>query len=357
LTTSLRWADVELGAVRANAARILEHLPRATHLFAVVKAGGYGHGAVPVARAALDGGAGSLAVSTLEEARELGRLVRAEQVLVMGGLTPAHAGAAAASGHAIGVSTRAMAQALGGGDEVVPVHMKIDTGMGRFGCLPAEAPELARFIESSPGLRLAGTWTHFATANTDVTMTRVQFDRFAGALATLDVDPGLRHACNSAGALHFPEFALDGVRAGIALYGCGWPGTRPALALRSVVTHLKTVRQGDTVGYGATWRAPGTARVATIAIGYADGVFRIRSNRGHVLIRGRRAALIGTVSMDAITADVTDVGGVEVGDVVTLIGQDGDERITAEDVGRWSGTISYEVLTSIGPRVERRYRE
>jgi alanine racemase len=336
---------------------VLAHLPKGTRLFAVVKANGYGHGAVPIARAALDGGATGLAVATLEEARELSFLVRAEHVLVMGGLTPDQAGPAASTGCSISVSSFEFARALGDRDEVIPVHLKIDTGMGRFGCSPDEAPALAKFIDESPGLRLAGTWTHFASADSDPTMTSAQFDGFIGALTRFEVDPGLRHACNSAGARRFPEFALDAVRCGIALYGCQWPGTSPVMALRSVVTQVRTLGSGDTVGYGATWRAPGRSRVATVAIGYADGVFRARSNRGHVLVRGHRAPLIGAVSMDAITIDVTDVDGVRVGDTVTLVGEEGGERIRAEDVAEWSNTISYEVLTSVGPRVERRYPE
>jgi alanine racemase len=343
--------------VRANCARILAHLPRGSRLIAVVKAGGYGHGALRVARAAIGGGATGLAVATLEEAHALGGLVDAGNVLVMGGLVVGQASAAAAGGWGIAVSSLELAAALSETEEVVPVHLKIDTGMGRFGCQPDEAPGLARFIHESPRLRLAATWTHFACADSDDAMTLIQFDRFTRAIETLDVDPGLRHACNSPGALRHPEFALDAVRCGIAIYGCEWPGTQPALALRSVVTHVKTVDAGATVGYGATWKAPDKRRVATVAIGYADGVHRARSNRGQVLVRGRRAPLIGTVSMDAITLDVTDVPDVQVGDVATLIGADGDEQITAEEVGEWSNTISYEVLTSIGPRVERRYSE
>lgn len=324
---------------------------------AVVKANGYGHGAVHVARAAIGGGATWLGVATLEEARELTGLVHAERILVMGGLVPAQASAAATSGFSICVSSFDFARALGDSDEVVPVHLKVDTGMGRFGATPHEAASLARFIDESPGLRLAGTWTHFASAGTDEVMTRVQFDRYIETLGTLGIEPGLRHVSNSAAALRFPEMALDAVRAGIALYGCEWPGASPAMAVRSLVTHVKTVEDGATVGYGATWAARGRARVATVAIGYADGVFRARANRGHALVRGQRAPLIGAVSMDAITIDVTGVPGVEVGDVVTVIGADGDERITAEEVAAWSGTISYEVLTAIGPRVKRRYSE
>ena len=345
--------------MRANAETILAHLPKghAVKLFAVVKANGYGHGAVKVARAALTGGAWGLAVATLEEAQQLNGLVRADRVLMMGGLTERDAAAAAATGCGITVSSLELAKALSDRDEVVPVHLKIDTGMGRFGCAPADAPAIAKFIDEAPSLRLAGTSTHFASADSDEAMTRKQFDRFTDALAKFEVDPGLRHACNSAATRRYPEFALDGVRAGIALYGCEWSGTRPATTLRSVVTHLKTVGVGDTVGYGATWRAVARTPVATIAVGYADGVSRARSNRGHVLIRGHRAPLIGVVSMDAITVDVSNVPGVQVGDVVTVIGEDRGDRVTAEEVAEWSNTISWDVLTSIGPRVERRYSE
>ena len=353
MTTSLRWAEIDLGAVRSNVALIAGHLPKGTHLLAVVKAAGYGHGALPVARSALEGGAKGLAVATIEEAHELRHLLPAEHILVMGGLTNDLLPAAAATGCTIGVSSRETIRALGDRDEVVPVHLKIDTGMGRFGCSPEDAPELAKLIEESSGLRLAGTWTHFASSESDEALTHRQFDLFLETLARFDVDPGLRHASNSRGALLHPEMSLDAVRVGIAVYGCEWPGTKPALTFRSVVTHVKTVAKGQTVGYGAAWRAPDTARIATVAVGYADGVFRARSNRGDVLVRGFRAPLVGTVSMDSFTVDVSGVPDPAVGDVVTLIGSDGQERITAEEVAQWSGTISYEVLTSIGPRVER----
>ena len=322
----------------------------------MVKANGYGHGAVPVAHAALEGGATGLGVATLEEAAQIRGLVDPENLLVMGGLLPSQAKIAASSGCSIAVSNRELAEALDVSIHPVPVHLKIDTGMGRFGCAPEDAPALARFIDESRGMRLAGTWTHFAKAESDDEMTRRQFELFLDTLTRFDVGPGMRHACNSAGALNHPDFALDAVRCGIAIYGCEWPGTRPALALKSVVTHLKTVEKGATIGYGSLWRAPATARVATVAIGYEDGVHRARANRGFVLVRGRRAPLVGMVSMDAITVDVTDVPGVALGDVATLIGRDGEQVITAEEVAEWSGTISYEVLTSIGTRVERRHK-
>jgi alanine racemase len=310
-----------------------------------------------VARAALDGGATGLAVATLDEAQELHGLLSKDRILVMGAVPPGLASAAAASGFAITVSSMEIAKALDDQGSVVQVHLKIDTGMGRFGCAPEEAASIAGFIDQAPRLRLAGTLTHFASADSDEAMTRRQYDRFLGALGTFKVDPGIRHACNTAGARRFPEFALDAVRSGIGIYGCEWPGLRPVLAFRSVVTHVKTVGVGDTVGYGATWRATSRTAVAAVAVGYADGVHRTRSNHGHVLVRGRRAPLIGRVSMDAVTIDVTDVPGVQTGDVVTLIGDDADERISAEQVAEWSDTISWDVLTSLGPRVEKHYSE
>jgi alanine racemase len=343
--------------VSANAASILAHLPGDPSLFAVVKANGYGHGAVAVARAALEGGATGLGVATLEEAQQLHGLASDDRILVMGAVPPWLAPAAAASGFAFTVSSLEAAKALDDRGSVVPVHLKIDTGMGRFGCAPDEAASLASFIDKAPGLHLAGTMTHFASSDSDEAMTRKQYDRFIKALSTFEVDPGIRHACNSAGARRYPEFALDAVRAGIGLYGCEWPSLKPALAFRSVVTHVTTVGVGDAVGYGATWRATSRTPVAVVAAGYADGVHRTRSSRGYVLVRGRRAPLIGIVSMDAITIDVSGVPGVQAGDVVTLIGDDADERITTEQVAQWSGTISWDVLTSLGPRVERRYSE
>src|SRR5256885_15933314 len=180
-------------------------------------------------------------------------------------------------------------------------------------------------------MRRAGTWRHFASSEPDDARTRRQVELFVDTLTRLDVSPGMRHACNSAGALRHPDFALDAVRCGISIYGCEWPGTKPALELRAVVTHVKTVEKGATVGYGSLWRAPGQARVATVAIGYADGVQRARANRGEVLVRGRRAPLIGMGSMDPIPLAVSGVPEVQVGDVPPLIGRDGDGVVTAAE--------------------------
>ena len=359
-----RWAEVDLGAIRHNVQHVASLQAPGTAVIAVVKADAYGHGVLPVARAALQAGAWALAVSTLDEAAQLVTLCPRDRILALGGLTPADATGAAALGCAVMCHrldlARALASAAAERRARLPVHLKVDTGMGRLGCAPEEAVELARAIAGARWLALAGTFTHFASSESDEALTREQHRRFQAVLDELraaGLDPGLRHASNSGGALRHPDLSLDAVRAGIAIYGCEADGLRPALALRATVTHVKTIRPGDTVGYGATWRAERPTGVATVSLGYADGVHRARSNRGWALLRGRRAPLIGRVSMDATTFDVTDVEGVEVGDTATFIGADGEERITAEQVGEWSGTISYEVLTSIGSRVERRHRE
>jgi alanine racemase len=325
---------------------------------AVVKAGGYGHGAVPVARAALAAGAWGLGVSTVEEAIEVRDLCPPTQILVLGGLAPEEMQAAAATGCAL-TCYRAdqMAALEQAADGPVPVHLKIDTGMGRLGCTPADAPGLARTIAGSSRLRLAGTYTHFASADSDPDFTRRQLELFKQTVATLDVQPGLLHASNSAAVWRHPEAALDAVRVGISMYGCDGPGLRPALALRARIVHVKDIAAGQSVGYGATWRAGTAARIATVAIGYADGVHRSRSNQGELLVCGARVPLVGRVSMDSLTADVSTAPEARAGDIATLIGADGGERISAEEVAAWSVTVANEVLTSIGPRVERRYSE
>jgi alanine racemase len=350
-----RWAEIDLGAIRANVRTILARLPRATRLLAVVKANGYGHGARTVAQAGLEAGAWGLAVSTLSEATALDGLCPPDHVLVLGGIAPQQAPAAAKTGCAITCYTDELIAALENAavpeGQPVPIHLKVDTGMGRLGCTLEEAPALARRIACSSRLRLAGVFTHFASSADDEAFTREQLARFQQTLAQLDVDPGLRHACNSGAALRHPEMGLDAVRCGIALYGCEWPGLQPALRLRALVVQVKDVPTGATIGYGRSWEARQPSRIATVAIGYEDGVFRSRSNRGAVVVCGQRAPLVGRVSMDHVTIDVSAVPGVQSGDTVTLIG----EGITAEEVAVWSGTISYEVLTSIGGGVRRAY--
>jgi alanine racemase len=353
-TPPQRWVEVDLNAIRFNVRALLRRLPPTCRLIAVVKADAYGCGAFPVARAALSAGAWGLAVSTPDEAMALRELCEPDRLLVMGGLAPARCASAAATGSAVMCYSDAMVDALESGVPAgrrLAVHLKVDTGMGRLGCAPEEAPGLARRIARSSKLHLAGTMTHFAAAGSDPDYTQEQFERFAAAIECFDVSPGIRHAASSEALLRHPEMALDAVRPGLALYGGLGEGLRPALALRAIVTQVKDVPRGQTIGYERAWTAKRASRIATVAIGYEDGVMWGRGNRGQVVIHGRRVPLVGRVSMDAITIDVGEVPEAAAGDEVTVIG----DGITLTEVAGWSGTIAHEVMTALGSRVARRY--
>jgi alanine racemase len=353
-TQPQRWVEVDLNAIRYNVRALLRRLPPTCRLVAVVKADAYGCGAFPVARAALAAGAWGLAVSTPDEALALRELCEPDRLLVMGGLAPVRCASAATAGNAVMCYSEAMVDALESGvpaGRQLAVHLKVDTGMGRLGCTPEAAPRLAHRIAGSQKLRLAGTMTHFAAAGSDPDYTQEQFERFAAAIECFDVSPGIRHASNSEALLSHPEMALDAVRPGLALYGGLGQGLRPAVAMRAIVTQVKEAGRGQTIGYERAWRAEHAVRIATVAIGYEDGLMWARGNRGDVVIHGRRAPLVGRVSMDAITIDVSDVPEADAGDEVTLIG----DGITLAEVADWSGTIPHEVLTAMGSRVARRY--
>ena len=251
---------------------------------------------------------------------------------------------------------------------MVSLHLKVDTGMGRVGLPPREAGPAADYLARLPAIRLAGLMTHFADADTDdPAFTQEQMARFEAATQALreaGVAVPLRHAANSAALLFHPASRLDMVRPGILLYGCPPRGgrrlddplLRPALRLRTAITQVKNVSAGGSVSYGRTFTASRDVRIATIPIGYADGLPRLLSNRGQALVRGRRASLVGRVCMDMTMVDVTALPEVRAGDEAVLIGRQGDEEITADEVAELAGTISYEILCRIGPRVPRTYR-
>lgn len=333
---------------------------------AVVKANGYGHGAVPAARAALEGGATWLGVSSVQEGVELRKAGIAAPILNLGYTSPAALSAAIAAKLALTVYDADGLALLKTAGTAIAVHVKVDTGMHRLGAEPREAIRLAGDVAADPNLRLEGFWTHFADADGDLDFTRRQLATFLEARAALEKAGSkdvMLHAANSAGLLRLPEARLDLVRAGLILYGVrpvrAWtdvPDLRPALTWRTVVTNLVTVPAGETVGYGRRFEARGKpARVATIGVGYADGLHRVSSGSGGALVRGRRVPLAGTISMDQAALDVSDLPEVAVGDVVTLIGQDGVACQTADDLAEAAGTISYEVLCAISSRVHRRY--
>ena len=355
-------ATVDLSAVRHNIAHLVSLLPVGTSLCAVVKANGYGHGAVPVARAALQAGASWLGIATVAEAEELREAAIAAPLLIFGPLTgielaravKAHADVAVWSQPFLAESLRRRAH----------VHVKFNSGMGRLGVREREAAALA----AAAGDRLSGLMSHFATADEDdPTFFAAQLERFAALAAELKASyPGLTaHTANSAATMREPAAHFDMVRTGIAIYGLS-PfgddpeprGLRPALRLSSYVAGIREVGPGESVGYGRRYVAEGPARLAIVPIGYADGIARALTNRGDVLIAGRRCRIAGTISMDQLTVLLpADPAAVRPGDEVVFIGRSGAESILAEDVARLLGTINYEIACDVSPRVVRRYVE
>jgi alanine racemase len=365
-------ARVNLAAVERNVGRLRVKLTGGAGLCAVVKADGYGHGAVRTALAALAGGARQLAVATAEESAELRSAGIDAPVLVMGAISTEELPAALTAGAEVVAWSEQFVEGLvhavsvSAASAPIRVHVKLDTGMGRLGTRDrAEALRIAELVAGgAPALELAGVMTHLATADQDPAFVAEQLQRFEPFVEELRRrSPGLvAHAANSAATLTSPASHLDLVRCGIAIYGCDPMNSdpaayelEPALELTSYVAALKRAHPGDTVGYGRRFTAAGETWIATLPIGYADGIRRAFTNNCEVLIGGRRYPLVGTVSMDNITLDVGSEAAVHVGDSATIIGREGSERQTAEDLARRIGTINYEVVCGISRRVPRAY--
>jgi alanine racemase len=367
--------EVDLAAIVGNA-RAVRALTGAA-VFAVVKADGYGHGAVAVARALGAARAASgFAVSLVEEGVALRDAGVTAPVLVMGpsqhggeddmvmaGLTPVIGSAEDLALLAAVASRRS---------RTIDAHLKVDTGMGRLGVPPGDAAELV-VAAAGAGIAIVGLMTHFACADTDDpadpgSMTRAQLQRFAEVdrvVTAAGAPVRLRHAANSSGALLFPEARLSAVRTGIAIYGNGrWPrgergdvhSHRSAMRLVTEVAQLRAIAEGTSVGYGATWRATRASRLAVLPRGYADGLPRAASGRAFAAIRGRRVPLIGVISMDIAVADVTELPEVAVGDAAVLLGRaSGGVSISVAEYGAWSGLSEYEVTCGMSKRVPRTY--
>lgn len=357
--------DIDLDAVRHNV-RILK--PPAADLLAVVKGDGYGHGDAAVARAALEAGASRLGVALVEEGLGLRERGISAPILVLSELPPGSEKGALAAGLTPSVYTSeglaAIADAARLLDGPVGVHLKLDTGMHRVGLWPpSQAPTFAeRILEA--GLILEGLWTHFAAAEEDEAATREQLRLLLEARDALDADgirPTFLHTANSAATIALPETHLDLVRPGVALYGLDpggglgpAAGLRPALTWRSAVSMVKRLPAGERISYGWRYELDREANVATVPVGYDDGYRRELGGRADVLIGGRRHRVAGTVTMDQLVVDCGDAKVVP-GDEVVLIGMQGDERITVEELARHTRTIGYEIVTSIGARVPREY--
>lgn len=367
-TTTRRpaWAEIDVAAARDNAA-LLHRMCAPARLCAVVKANGYGHGAVDIARAALEGGAEWLAVALVEEGVELRDAGISAPILLLSQPSPDGVEEAVLQGltptlyrlDGVDAAERAAASQ----QRVAAVHLKVDTGMHRVGVDPTEVLVLARRIASSTHLALEGLYTHFPVADEhdqdDFTAAQVdQLEKVRSELAAAGIEPPLVHASNSAGALSHPTSRLDLVRCGLALYGYSprgdVPGLRPVMSLRARVAHVQHLQAGERISYGRRYAMPAAGTVATVPLGYADGVPRALSAAGgEVLIGGRRRPIAGTVTMDQLMVDCGPAADVAIGDDVVLIGQQGDERIGADEWAERLGTITWEILCGIGPRVPR----
>ena len=359
------WAEIDLDALAHNV-RLLVARAAPSHAWAVVKANAYGHGAVACGRTALEAGATGLAVACVDEGEELRQAGIEAPVLVVGYTPPSDAERVVALRLRPTVAATELVEALGAaarrGGWTVPLHLELESGLNRHGLPPDALVALAERARATAGVEVEGLFTHFAAAEEgDQRFTRRQFDVLREVSARLPFVKE-RHCSASASVLLDPEMKLDAVRPGLSLYGyrpAPWCGTdsdlRQVLSLRARVARVLDVERGATVGYGRTWAAARPARIALVMCGYADGYRRGFGNRSHVLVRGRRAPVVGRVAMDMCMVDVTAVPGATVGDVATLIGRDGDERVDADELATLADTISWEILAGLTARVPRLY--
>lgn len=368
------WAEIDLNALRENLAWLRHRVGPEVKILTVVKADAYGHGLKQIAALLMQSGTDMFGVANLTEARAIRSVGKGWPVLMLGALLPDEMEPAVRDGLRATISTADEARAL---SDVATrlrrraiAHLKVDTGMGRLGCPPTDAPALARLLAGLPGVELEGLYTHYAAAEDDAEFSRTQAARFGEVLQELR-DAGqnvsLVHANNSAALLHQPETTFNMVRPGLLVYGVVPVGQRnddsglqrhlqPALAWKTRVTLVKEIPRGTSLSYGRTFAAARRMRVATIAAGYGDGYLRAGSGHAEVLIRGHRCRVLGRITMDQMIADVSRVAGAAIGDEVALIGSQGREIISATDVAQWCGTIPWEVLTAIHHRVPRVYR-
>lgn len=368
------YAQVDLDAILENVSHMKERLDPHTKMIGVVKTDAYGHGSVPTARCLerLDYFWG-FAVATVEEAVSLRETGIRKPVLILGYTFPYSYETLAEQDIRPAVFRRDMLELLSQAgvrrDKRIKIHIKVDTGMNRIGITPDE--EGLTFVKHAmemPGIEIEGIFTHFARADeADKTSAYGQLELFERFLDRIEKELGLKipmkHCSNSASLIEMPRANMDAVRPGIILYGVA-PSEevdkervplRPALTLHSHIVYVKTLEAGQSISYGGTFTAKGRMRVATIPVGYGDGYPRSLSNKGYVLIHGKRAAILGRICMDQFMVDVTEIPQAAEGDKVTLIGREGQETITAEGLGELSGRFSYELLCDLGKRIPRVY--
>ncbi len=355
-------------ALRWNLRQIREKIGSQVKILCMVKANGYGHGAVEISQSLASVGANAFGVATLEEAVQLRQAGIEVPVLVLAGVFPDQLDTFLEYKltpviHDV-VSLRGLDQQSSDRQVQLRVHLKVDTGMGRLGFLAAEADQWIGDIKRSKSLQIEGVFSHFSHAESvqgDYTRKQLQiFKQVVEQLRSASVLPALVHLANSAATITLPEAYFDMVRPGLILYGV-YPSAemreqitlKPVLSWQTKILQLKKVPSGASISYGQTFITERESLIATLPLGYADGYPRLLSNRGEALVRGERAPIAGRVCMDLTMVDVTDIRNVRQGDEVVLLGRQGGAEITADEIAAWSNTISYEILTSIGTRVPR----
>lgn len=380
MDSPLVWAEVDLKAIAHNVRELRSITNPKVRLMAVVKANAYGHGMIEVARQAFENGADFMGVARIEEGIDLRKAGFNESVLIFGYTPPALVHKLLAFDLTQTVWSYKTAQAISNvavsSNKQIKVHLKVDTGMGRLGLLPechrppvteqnliGNAIREVKSISSLAGLELEGVYTHFATADSsDKSYARKQFEIFVAFLNELrhaGINPSLCHAANSAAIIDMPETHLDMVRAGIAIYGLYPSGEvnkrkialKPAMTLKSKIVHLKKVPTGFKVSYGNTYQTPKPTTIASIPVGYADGFNRLLSSRGHMLVRGHRAPIIGRVCMDQTMLDVGHIPNVDLEDEVVIFGRQENESITVDEIAATLNTINYEIVSTLTARV------
>ena len=365
------YADIDLDAIYENVKNAKALLKKDTKMMAIVKADGYGHGAVEVARQ-IDELVDAYGVAILEEGIELRKAGFTKPILILGYTPKPLYPAMIRYDIATAVFTMEMAKEISDTGVAMHknanIHIKLDTGMSRIGfAITKESKEIIEQIAKLPGIEIKGCFSHFARMDEkDKTKANEQFAKFTKMVNALEkdgVDLGIRHISNSAGIMEAPEVQMDMVRNGICLYGL-YPSEevqkerlplKPAMELKAYVSYVKTLEPGVEIGYGGTYTTTKKTRVATIPVGYADGYSRCLSGKGSVLIHGKKAPILGRVCMDQFMVDVTDIDNVCVGDRVTLFGKDGDSCITIEEISAMAHSFNYEFVCDIGKRIPRVY--
>lgn len=369
IPTRPAWVEIDLRKLRRNFELINRDKPPELQVMAVVKDEGYGHGALPVAQAALEAGATFLALSTLEEAVALRDQGLRCRMLLLGDRPEPELSWCVAQDLTCCVSEPGSVQKLGElaarAGKRVPVHIKVNTGMNRYGVHWTGAAALAEDIRSHKALLLEGLLSHFAQSDEeDKTFANLQLARFNGVLLELDrraVPVRLRHMCNSGGFLDLPQARFEMVRLGILPLGVfpssvcrRIPGIEPVMSVKARIAAIQSLQPGDSIGYGMRYTASSPRRIAVLPLGYGDGFPRVR-NQGCALIHGRRAPLVGGVAMDALTVDITDIPAAQLWDEAVIMGPQGNDEISVHEVAKIRGSVSYDVLTAWRGRLPRVY--